>query len=1001
MKKWMHRLNFVTQTHAKKDLTLTPSLHQAAEASELQGLLQQEQDVIAERKRAAQSAEKSVVGLALSGGGIRSATFCFGILQVFERKRLMKHVDFLSTVSGGGYTGSAYSAWRLRQTLAQAAAQTPDYDPISVKKNPPGSWEELLPHLRKFSNYLSPNLGIGSPGTWRIVATMVRNLTIHWLALIFAIVLVFATLLLSLRFLWSVSVVFALLGLVLIISGLAQESAGKEYVRDCQNGGAKARLGERLWQWATQGFRNADASAAVEAARKRCAALASQVQNLLQSPRPAIFSGLVLYALGTAIGFVFSTYPQFPEISLPLPEWLRIDTLYSVFPDYFAPDFRLGSRFWAAVTLFVVSVLLVSIVGFASEWRWRPRRDFYPKPAWIGFILVALMLLVTWVSLAHYNGGLTSTISTEPVQLIEIFPRSVTWSLALAWSYSWQIGLVLLVFALLASVTVAVFNDQMDREEREWSTRIVSVCLVAAVAWTGLTALTLGSTKLAQVVFDGGLSGHYEWGGAGLTGIWLLLSTWIARLGKTEAVQAVARTYWKQLAITFGPWFFLAGLIVLTCFSAVLLLLMLSSKVSPIDTLSEEFIANAVLWSDGYVFAMFIVAAVIFLVAGFILDPNEYSLHGFYRDRLVRSYLGASNADTPAPDSIWNIRTDDLPLADTLIAVKAEGGGAPFHIVNTAVNLFGSKDLRVQQRHCDSFVFTPLSCGSWATNYTSTPPRLYLGTALSISGAAISSNAGLATHGAAIAALMTFFNMRLGYWFGNPRFACAQSSKRPPFAPKYLFAEGFSMTNEDQSFVNLSDGGHFDNLGLYELIRRRCRYIIVIDAECDPTYSFSALAQAIRMARIDFDVSIKIDVEALAPPPGERCARGHWTMGNIIYKDPDKDANAPFPDRGLRQSGETEGRILYIKSSYLADDKNGHISADVIEYARRHTSFPHDDTADQFFSEQQFESYRKLAECIATKLLADAPPIKDMKSLFDYLERQSGSSLSKAGKNEC
>ncbi|MBI3546315.1 MAG: hypothetical protein HY081_06940 [Gammaproteobacteria bacterium] len=1000
MKQWINGLNLTIRTKTKRDLTLTPSLHRAAEANELQEWLQQEQDIVAQRKRGAQSAEKSTVGLALSGGGIRSATFCFGILQVFERQRLTKHVDFLSTVSGGGYAGAAYSAWRLRQTLAQQAAQAPTHDAISVKKNPPGSWEELLPHLRKFSNYLSPSLGIGSPGTWRIIATMVRNLTIHWLALIFAIVLAFSLLLLSLRFLWSVSVLFAFLGLVFIACGLTQESAGKEYVRDC-NGATKGRLSERLWQWTKQAFGNVDNGVALETIRKRCESLARKVQNLLQSPRPSIFTGLVFYALGTAIGFVFSTYPQFPEISLALPEWLHVGTLYSIFPDYFPPDFRLGSRFWAAVTLVAVSALLVFIIGFASEWRWRPRRDFYPKPAWIGFLLVAFLLLVTWVSLAYHNGGLTSEISTEPVKLAEIFPRTVTWSLALAWSYAWQTGLVLLVFALLASVTIAVFNDQMDREEREWSTRIVSICLVAAIAWTGLAALTLGSTKLAEVVFDGSLSGNYQLGGAGLTGVWLLLSTWIARLGKTEALQSVARTYWKRVAITVGPWFFLAGLIVLTCFGAVLLLLMLGSKVAPINTLSEEYIANAVLWSGWYVFVLFALAAVIFLVAGYILDPNEYSLHGFYRDRLVRSYLGASNADTPAPDSIWNIRTDDLPLADTLTAVKATGAGAPFHIVNTAVNLFGSKDLRVQQRHCDSFVFTPLYCGSWATNYAKTPPRLYLGTALAISGAALSSNSGLATHGAAIAALMTFFNMRLGYWFGNPRFACTQSSKRPPFAPKYLFAEGFSLTNEDRPFVNLSDGGHFDNLGLYELIRRRCRYIIVVDAECDPTYNFSALAQAIRMVRIDFDVSIKIDVEALAPLPGERCARGHWTIGSIVYKDPDKDANIPFPDRGLRQTGETEGKILYIKSSFLADDKNGHISADVIEYAKRHVSFPHDTTSDQFFSEQQFESYRKLAECIATKLLADAPPINDVASLFAYLEKQNTAATNTAPKMNC
>lgn len=986
MKNWFRNINAAPQL--RRDLTLTPSLHRAAEAHELQQLLQKEQDIILERKRAAASTEKGVVGLALSGGGIRSATFCFGILQVFERKKLMPQVDFLSTVSGGGYTGAAYSAWRLRQTLAKDAEQADTDDSITVSKKPPGTWEELLPHLRKFSNYLSPSLGIGSPGTWRIVATMVRNLTIHWLALIAAIVLVFTLLLLALRFLSALSVLFVLIGLVLIAIGLVQERAGKTYVGNCQKG-APAAAAVRLWKWATARFDNADALRAADAKRALCETLAGKVQGLLQSPRLRLFTGLIFYALGAAIGFVFSTYPQFPQITPLLPQWLHWDIqlpqVFSATADY---PIHLGSRFWAAVVLVSLSAALVVTIGFASEWRWRPRRDFRPKFSWIGFFLVALLLLTVWMSLAHYNGGLAATNNVERIALTDAFGRGVTWSLSGAWSYAWQTGVVLLLFALLASVTIAVFNDDMDREEREWSTRIVSVCLVAAALWTGLAALALGSAKLAQWVFTGAATGNYQLGGAGLTGIWLVLSTWVARLGRSEALASLTRSYWKQLAITFGPWFFLAGLIVFTCFGAAYLLLTLSSKVPPIDSLPLHLVTAAVFWSGWYLAILAALATFVFWIAGTILDPNEYSLHGFYRDRLVRSYLGASNADTPAPDSVWNIRTDDLPLADTLTSVEAAQCGAPFHIVNTSVNLFGSKDLRVQQRHCDSFVLTPLCCGSWATNYAPTPQRLYLGTALAISGAAVSSNAGLATHGAAIAALMTFFNMRLGYWFGNPRFVVKKPRKRPPFAPTYLFAEGFSATNEDQAFVNLSDGGHFDNLGLYELVRRRCRYIIVVDAECDPTYSFSSLAQAIRMVRIDFDVSIQIDVEALAPLPGTRFARGHWTLGKIIYKDPNKDDNVPFPDRGLRKDGEIEGQLLYIKSSFLAEDKNDHISADVIEYAKRHARFPHDTTADQFFTEQQFESYRKLAECIATKMLDDAPPLRDMESLFKYLQQQ-------------
>ena len=939
----------------KPDLTLTSSLRRPVEAVELQEMLRCEQETIRQRKSAAGSKEQDVVGLALSGGGIRSATFCFGVLQVLQRVGLFKNVDFLSTVSGGGYTGSAYSAWRLRQVLAnaqqanaqqanaqQANAQQAKHA-VRVRRNPPPTWDELLPHLRKFSSYLSPTLGVGAPGTWRIIGTMVRNLAIHWLALVAAIVLVFAVLLLSFRFLWAVTVLLALVGIVYVGRGVRQELAGRAYVRECQQR---------------------------DTPMADCDPLAAKVQGLLQSPHLKLFTGLTLFGLAAAIVVVFTTYPQFPHVSeAPLAALPVGGYLHSFFPSLVSADFTiyLGTRFWIALLLFVLSIALVVAVGFLSEWRWRPRRDFWPKSSWVGFLLIALMVPAAWAALADHNGAFANLAGAVPVGTREVFARSATWSLAGAWSYAWQAGVVLVLFAFQASVIIAVFNDQMDREEREWATRVVSVCLVAALGWTALAALTLGSAKLGVMLYTDSLSLKEKLSGAGMTSVWLAISAWAARIGRDDGAQALVQSTWKRLAVTIGPWVFIAGLIVVTCFASVLLLLSLGSKFME-PGMSPAHIATTVLWSGWYVPTLLVVSLAVFVVAGFILDPNEYSLHGFYRDRLVRSYLGASNADTPAPDSIWNIRTDDLPLRETAQAVTADKIGAPFHIVNTAVNLFGSKDLRVQQRRCDSFVLTPQCCGSWATNYAATPSRLYLGTALAISGGAVSSNAGLTTHGAAIAALMTFFNMRLGYWFGNPRFGALETSKRPPFAPTYLFTEAFSTTNEDRPFVNLSDGGHFDNLGLYELIRRRCRYIIVVDAECDPAYEFSSLAQAIRMVRIDFNVTINIDVQALAPKPGERCARGHWAHGTIKYKTSANDAADSFPDRGLRQDGADFGELLYIKSSILPEEHNGHISADVIEYAKRHSHFPHDTTADQFFTEPQFESYRKLGECIATKM---------------------------------
>lgn len=989
----------------KRDLTLTSSLHQGSDPGELQALLKQERDYLLKRRDpgrdkpppAATSPATDdkeaplshLTGLALSGGGIRSATFCFGAMQELLDRGVFKHIDFLSTVSGGGYTGAAYSAWRLRQartqpTVAsqpgQVQAQSIDRklktqaprekSTINIDAAPPRTWDLLLPHLRKFSNYLSPTLGIGSPGTWRIFGTMARNLTIHWLTLIGAIVVVFASLLLLFRFLWLFSVASVVVGLVLIVCALFSERRGRIYVRDCPQGMPVLTPEQR------ESLGPAD--------RKKlenCERLAQKVRKLMQSPRLLMFNGLTFYAIGAALGLVASTYQHFPQLAFAAALERALPKVGLV---------TLNANFWAAAAVVLISVLLVVVTGFCSEWRWSPRRwgRLFPKWRSVGIVLVVGSLAL-WFLLASYNGVFAEPIKVELLTAYEALSRPATWSLAGAWTYSWQTGVMLMLFIVLISVVIAMYSGEMDREEREWATRIVSVCLVAMTAWFAIAMLALGSAKLAVMLYTGNVTADSQLGGAGVTGIWLAISAWAARLGKTQAVQSVVQSHWKRILVSVGPWVFIVGLIVVTCVAAVLALLALSAKFSPpmefgVQLTPAQFVAG-VLWRDWYVAVMLGVTAVVFGVAGLILDPNEFSLHGFYRDRLTRCYLGASNADTPAPDSIWNVRTDDLPLHHTLDAVTQVG--APYHIVNTAVNLFGSKDLRVQQRHCDSFVLTPLHCGSWATNYALTPPGLYLGTALAISGGAVSSNSGLATQGAAIAALMTFFNMRLGYWFGNPRYSAHETSKRPRFAPRYLLTEAFSVTNEDRNFVNLSDGGHFENLGLYELVRRRCEYIIVVDSECDPEHSCSALAQAIRMVRIDFNVNIQINVQRIAPSAAEpRFAREHWRLGSIEYPS-DSEAGYEFPDRGLSDVGASKsGKLLYIKSSLLCEERNGHISADVIEYSKRHPRFPHDTTADQFFTEPQFESYRKLGQCILAKLL-EGTDTSDIALLFKDLER--------------
>jgi hypothetical protein len=190
--------------------------------------------------------------------------------------------------------------------------------------------------------------------------------------------------------------------------------------------------------------------------------------------------------------------------------------------------------------------------------------------------------------------------------------------------------------------------------------------------------------------------------------------------------------------------------------------------------------------------------------------------------------------------------------------------------------------------------------------------------------------------------------------------------------PRALLREMFSKLDETSKWVNLSDGGHIENLATMELLRRRCKFIITGDAEADPNMHFGGLATLIRFARIDLGVDIDIDVRELHLRSGELdeglVSQQHFAVGRITYP------------------GESEhGYLLYFKSSVTGDEDEV-----ISEYRARKSTFPHESTADQFFDEGQFEAYRALGEHMARKALTLHDGRKDtyaaLESWFRRLE---------------
>jgi hypothetical protein len=285
--------------------------------------------------------------------------------------------------------------------------------------------------------------------------------------------------------------------------------------------------------------------------------------------------------------------------------------------------------------------------------------------------------------------------------------------------------------------------------------------------------------------------------------------------------------------------------------------------------------------------------------------------------------------------------------------------GAPYHLINTTLNLVGGRDLTTAQRSSAMFVLTKRFCGSTRTFYRRTAEymngQLMLGTGVAVSGAAASPSMGALKTTAAQAMLLTLLNVRLGYWAPTPSKEQWRSSHARLW-PFYMLREFLSQTNDLSSYCYLTDGGHFDNLGLYSLIERGCRLIVVSDATADPKPCFSDLGDVIRRCRIDFGAEINLTVDAMKRDEKTKEA-ATFVMGTVTYAKDHLDA------LGWTNTDDDDNRrgiIILIKPAMTAG-----VNADIRQYSLENETFPDQTTADMFFDEAQFESYRKLGEFCA------------------------------------
>lgn len=359
---------------------------------------------------------------------------------------------------------------------------------------------------------------------------------------------------------------------------------------------------------------------------------------------------------------------------------------------------------------------------------------------------------------------------------------------------------------------------------------------------------------------------------------------------------------------------------------------------------------------------LYLAAALICFVLSLLMRPNANSLHPLYRDRLRKAFLFVPQA---------KMGEADLPVFEKpLSEITCRNG--PYHLINAALNVEESKTANRRGRNADFFLFSPLFVGSKSTGYVATADveqvaiGFDLATTMAVSGAAASSSMG-AQSIKPLTATLALLNIRLGYWLRNP-LRLAKAAPADPrrrrrwsefrrrnnfFANYYFILELFGLLNERRKSVYLTDGGHIENLGIYELLRRRCQVIIAVDAEADPQMAFGSFNTLERYALIDMGIRIdlpwqKIADESLATSEAiddkgdaPKHKGPHCAIGEITYPRDKK--------------GDRTGILIYIKAS-LTGDENDYI----FDYKKRHSDFPHETTLDQWFSEEQFEAYRAL-----------------------------------------
>ncbi|OJZ66293.1 hypothetical protein BRW65_27110 [Mycobacterium paraffinicum] len=632
------------------------------------------------------------------------------------------------------------------------------------------------------------------------------------------------------------------------------------------------------------------------------------------------------------------------------------------------------------------------------------------------FIVPVIVGSAAGFLLALPAGSIAALVPVPNDKVTDAFKHDnpeVLWSLINHPAAWWALGL----FALLTGffTVCATFAEWAGNGTRSewWRVRMTLLSQASAVFGLLILMITVGlpvlmrlCTKLGHSVDAGQRGGVTAAAITGVIGLNYLTAIVAMVWKKVKLPGDLARPSWWKSLVPVGVWQILLVVFTLAVLLAVWLITLGSfaagafQQMTGGDGIHLGAIPNWQWWLGGLgALALFI---------GFA-DVTSLSLHPFYRRRLAQTFavrrlpLGPMpEAGSDAPQA-WQARWygDEWTWLDRKGRVPA---GGPRFVFAAAATLTG-RARPAPGLNAVSYVLSADHVGGPDLGWFDTekliaecPPRLQrdltVEAAVAISGAAFASAMGRQNKG--FQTLLAASGARLGTWLPNPNFAaklaCAAAKNCadpddigrpwPKSLPSirgasYFYRELFGMNYEDARLVQVTDGGHYENLGLVEALRRRCRLIFCIDGGGDTPPLASGLTDAIRLARYELGVKIRLSedgpykVDDIAPGTGKVDERGTFaslkqrvTKGTVVAGTITYPPAAGLPEcKGVLIVAKA---VLWQRCPYW-----------LLTYAAAQPQFPHDPTSDQWFNEGQFAAYTELGRIIAKQALQCAEDIQE------------------------